>query len=240
MLALFHCLSICASSRSSRGIASGARHHDRIKQRWRGKTLLCCILAPGLAARGYRVGVIDADPNGSFAAWHATYTGPEIRCRAEARDVQAVDLAQEWAEEIDAVIIDTAGFGNLTAAAAMGCADLVLVPCMPDRGSTREAAKTVSKAASLSKAARRAIPASVVLSQWRASGQAEAAALADLADYGVSSILATPVPDRAAFRKMSFDGRAVQGALTETISEMLDELAQLALLGGPHQPLEVT
>src|ERR1700749_3222667 len=87
-----------------------------------GKTLLASLRAPGLAQRGYRTGVIDADPNAVFSAWHATYTGPGLRCQAEARDVDVVDLAQVWAEELDAVVIDTAGFGNLTAAAAMGCA----------------------------------------------------------------------------------------------------------------------
>ena len=84
-----------------------------------------------------------------FSAWHATYNGPALRCQAEMRDVELVDLAQGWADELDVVVIDTAGFGNLTAAAAMGCADHVLVPCMPDRGSTREAARTVEKVASL-------------------------------------------------------------------------------------------
>src|SRR3954447_890219 len=147
-----------------------------------GKTATCCLLAPGLAARGYRVGVLDADPNANFSAWHETYTGPEIRCQAEARDVEVVDLASAWADELDVVIIDTAGFSNLTAAAAIGCADYVLVAVLPDRGSTREAARTLEKVASLARAARRATPAGVVLSQWRAGGQAEAAALDDLKD----------------------------------------------------------
>lgn len=194
-----------------------------------GKTLLACLLAPGMAARGYSVGVVDSDPNGVFSAWHASYNGPTLRCQAEMRDVELVDLAQGWADELDVVVIDTAGFGNLTAAAAMGCADHVLVPCMPDRGSTREAARTVEKVASLAKAARRAIGASIVLSQWRPGGIAEQAALDDLADYGVDSILKTPIPDRAAFRKMSFDGRAiVSGALGLVVDRMIDELAELA------------
>ena len=55
-----------------------------------GKTLLASLLAPGLAQRGYRTGVIDADPNAVFSAWHATYTGPALRCQAESRDVQVV------------------------------------------------------------------------------------------------------------------------------------------------------
>ena len=196
-----------------------------------GKTLLCCVLAPGLAARGLQVGVVDGDPNASFSAWYSGYSGPRIRCQAEARDVELVDLAQAWANELDVVLIDTAGFSNLTAAAAMGCADHVLVPAMPDRGSTREAARTVEKVASLAKAARRAIGASVVLSQWRQGGQAEAAALEDLADFGVANILKTAVPDRAAFRKLSFDGRVVGGPLTPIVSALLDELVALAKIG---------
>ena len=195
-----------------------------------GKTLLCCVLAPGLAARGYRVGVVDGDPNASFTAWHAGYAGPEVRCQAEARDVELVDLAQSWAAELDVVLVDTAGFSNLTAAAAMGCADYVLVPAMPDRGSTREAARTIEKTASLAKAARRAIGASVVLSQWRQGGQAEAAALEDLTDFGIGSLMKTPMPDRAAFRKMSFDGRVITGPLAGAVDGLLDELVMLAKL----------
>jgi len=197
-----------------------------------GKTVLVCCLAPGLARRGYRVGVVDADPNASFTAWHSAYQGPALRCQAEARDVPVVDLAQAWSEELDVVFVDTAGFGNLTAAAAMGCADHVLVPCMPDRGSTREAARTIEKTASLARAARRAIGASVVLSQWRADGVAERAALEDLTEYGVSSVLRTVLPDRSALRQMSFDSRAVaNGPLRTTIDHLIDELGKLGALG---------
>jgi chromosome partitioning protein len=147
-----------------------------------------------------------------------------------------VDLAQAWAAELDVVLIDTAGFANLTAAAAMGCSDHVLVPMMPDRGSTREAAKTIQKVASLARAARRAIKASILLSQWRQGGVAEQAALDDLADYGVSDILQTPIPDRAAFRKLSFDGRAiVSGALGLTVDRLIDELEVLAELAQLEQ-----
>jgi chromosome partitioning protein len=198
-----------------------------------GKTALVCCLAPNLAAHGYRVGVVDADPNATFAAWHKGYSGPPVMCQAEARDVPVVDLAQAWAEDLDVVIVDTAGFGNLTAAAAMGAADHVLVPCMPDRGSTRETAKTIAKAASLARAARRAIPASVVLSQWRRGGVAEAAALEDLADYGITTaILRTALPERAAFRRMSFDSKGlISGPIGHTIDAMVSELRELGALG---------
>jgi hypothetical protein len=62
-------------------------------------------------------------------------------------------------------------------------------------------------------------------------GVAEQAALEDLADYGVTAIFRTPIPDRAAFRKMSFDGRAiVTGVLGVTVDNVIDELAELAHL----------
>src|ERR1700759_1909968 len=102
------------------------------------------------------------------------------------------------------------------------------MPCRPDLDATREAAKTVEKVASLARAARRAIGASIVLSQWRTGGVAEQAALEDLADYGVTAIFRTPIPDRAAFRKMSFDGLAiVTGVLGVTVDRVIDELAEL-------------
>jgi chromosome partitioning protein len=196
-----------------------------------GKTVLACCLAPNLVAHGYKVGVIDADPNGTFAAWYAAYSGPAFRCQAEVGDVAVVDLGQAWATDLDVVIIDTAGFSNLTAAAAMGAADHVLVPCMADRGSTREAAKTVAKVASLARAARGDIPASVVLSQWRSSGIAERAAVEDLMDFGVTSILKAALPERAAFRQMSFDSRAiVSGVLGMVVDRLIAELVELGAL----------
>ena len=68
-----------------------------------GKTLLASLIAPGLAARGYTVGVIDGDPNASYSEWHTGYSGPPVRCQAEARDVELVDLAQAWSDELDVV-----------------------------------------------------------------------------------------------------------------------------------------
>ena len=200
-----------------------------------GKTVLVTCLAPHLVRRGYSVGVVDGDPNAPFATWHSTYQGPAFECAAEAGDIAVVDLAQAWAERLNVVLVDTAGFSNLTAAAAIGCSDWVLVPVMPDRGSTREAAKTLAKAASLARAARRAIEASIILSQWRDGGIAERAALEDLVEFGVSGILRTSLPDRAGLRQMGFDSSGSLAApLRVVLDSLVDELVEVGALEVPR------
>jgi chromosome partitioning protein len=116
-----------------------------------------------------------------------------------------VDLAGEQAERHDVVLVDTAGFENLTAASAIGMADFVLVPCMPDRGSVRETLRTAQQVASLAKAARRPIPHAVLLTRWKPKGLSERAALDSLREAGLP-ILRQPLADVADYSKLSFSG----------------------------------
>ena len=171
-----------------------------------GKTTLVSALAPNLATAGYRVAVVDSDRNQSFASWHAqAYEGPPLTCVSEIDHIKVVDLAGEQAERHDVVLVDTAGFENLTAASAIGMADFVLIPCMPDRGSVRETLRTGQQVASLSRAARRAIPHSVVLTRWKQKGLSERAALDSLAEAGLP-ILEQALSDLSDFSKLSFSG----------------------------------
>ena len=111
-----------------------------------GKTTLVSCLAAALAASGYRVCVVDFDRNQTFASWHANaYEGPPLTCCSEIDHIKVVDLAGNMADSHDVVLADTAGFENLTAASAIGMADYVLIPCMPDRGSVRETLRTAQQ-----------------------------------------------------------------------------------------------
>ena len=123
----------------------------------------------------------------------------------EVDHVRIVDVASELAEEHDVVLVDTAGFENLTAASAIGMADFVLIPCMPDRGSVRETLRTAQQVASLSRAARRPIPYSVVLTRWKSKGLSERAALDSLEEAGLP-ILAQRLADLSDYSKLSFSG----------------------------------
>ena len=192
-----------------------------------GKTSTCRLLAANLAALGYRITVIDADRNASFSRWYADYyEGPTIDCLAETDHIRVVDRAIEIAEMADVVAIDTAGFENLTAAAAMSVAGFVLIPSMPDRDSIREAIRTSRQVGSLGKAARRTIAHGVLIVRWHGNGLVERAALDDLAGAGIPT-LASRVPDLVDVQKSTYSGRvAVGGKIGRAVDRLINELVE--------------
>ena len=117
-----------------------------------GKTTISICLAVNLAALGYRVAGVDADRNQAFANWHKTADSPPLTCFTCIDHNEIVGHCMTAAESADIVLVDTAGFENQTAIFAMGAADLVLIPVMPDRNSVLEAGKTAKQVASVSKA----------------------------------------------------------------------------------------
>jgi chromosome partitioning protein len=203
-----------------------------------GKTALCQVLAPNLVARGWRVAVVDADQNGTFSAWwRDAYEGRAFPCIHEPHEVRAVDAAQQMLTEgADIVLVDTAGFKNLTAATAMASADLVLIPCMSDRGSVIEAIQTYEQVQGLSRASRRAIPAYAVRTRWRGKGLAERAALDGLTANGVP-VLASALSDLADLPKLTHSGRVpTSGKTAGEADRLTDELVRLGHF--PPEPRE--
>lgn len=189
------------------------------------KTSTVMILSVNLVAKGYKAAVIDADRNQSFASWYTqAYEGSPFTCRSEVDHIKVVDLAGELAEHHDVVLVDTAGFESLTAASAIGMADFVVIPCMPDRGSVREAMRTSQQVASLSKAARRDIPYSLLLTRWKPRGLSERAALDSLQQEGLT-ILTQTLGDLSDFTKLSFSGQVpTSGRVGEQAASLIDEL----------------
>ncbi len=169
--------------------------------------------------------MVDSDRNQTFASWHANaYEGPPLTCRSEIDHIKVVDLAGDMAESHDVVLADTAGFENLTAASAIGMADYVLIPCMPDRGSVRETLRTAQQVASLAKAARRPIPHSVVLTRWKPRGLSERAARDSLQEAGLP-ILEAALSDTAEYSKLSFSGAVpMLGKVREQMDRLIGEL----------------
>jgi chromosome partitioning protein len=193
-----------------------------------GKTTLTAALAAWLARQKYSVAVVDADPNCGFSGWHAqAYEGEHLSVSAEPRSVEVVDHAQAEADRHDVVLLDTAGFQNLTAASSITVADFVLIPAMPDAGSVLEAVKTVQQTGSLGRAARRTIPCAVVLVRWDGRLRAHRAAKAELLEAG-APILTGVLPPSTQFEAASFTGRLpTTGPVETAISGIAAELIAL-------------
>ena len=199
-----------------------------------GKSSLSMVLSGTLAAQGYQVAVIDADPNACFHQWHGLYEGADMTCTAEIRQDEIVDHAQGQAAEHDVVLIDTAGFGNTTAAFAAGTADYVLVPVMPDRASTVEAMRMVKQVRSFAKASRRDIPVAIVRSRWNPKGLVERAVLADLEASG-APVLDAFFSDLSDFGKLTLSGRVpINGKVGLQTGKVIGELVGLGAV--PKKP----
>ncbi len=190
-----------------------------------GKSVITTILSGNLAALSYRVAVIDADPNASYSQWHRLYEGPPIDCSCEVRHEEIVDRAQALATSHDVVLIDTAGFGNTTAAFAAGTADLVLVPVMPDRASAVEAMRTARQVQAFGKASRRQIPFRIVRARWNHRGLVERAVEADLSDLPMMN---QHLSDLSEFGKLTLSGRVpVTGRVGDQAKELIGEMRKL-------------
>ena len=193
-----------------------------------GKSVVTTILSGNLAALGYRVAVIDADPNASYSQWYGLYEGPPIDCSREVRHEEIVDRAQGLATSYDVVLIDTAGFGNTTAAFAAGTADLVLVPVMPDRASAVEAMRTARQVQAFGKASRRQIPFRIVRTRWNQRGLVERAVEADLSDMPMTK---QHLSDLSEFGKLTLSGRVpVTGKVGDQAKKLIAEMKTLGVV----------
>jgi len=194
------------------------------------KSSITMVLSGTLAALGYRVAVIDADPNACFFQWHKLYEGAPMTCTAEIRQDEIVDHAHAQAADHDVVMIDTAGFSNTTAAFAAGTADYVLVPVMPDRASTVEAMRMVRLVSSFSKASRREIPVAIIRSRWNPRGLVERAVVFDLESSG-APVLERFFSDLSDFGKLTLSGKVpLSGKVGAQAERIIEELVGLGAI----------
>ena len=178
-----------------------------------GKTTVCQALVVSLAGQ-LRIVALDADPTQALSRWAAhAYEGPLIEALAESDETRLAHLIASKADEADLVLVDTAGFGNRAATVAMTSADAVLVPSLSGEADVTEAEKTIRLVEGLARAARREIPARVLLNRVRRTNLTRHAA-AELKTAGLPLLTAT-LSDLVAYGEISQSAAEVAALITE-------------------------
>jgi chromosome partitioning protein len=195
-----------------------------------GKTTVAMLLAGALAAEGGEVLVLDADPTQALSRWAKNaYEGPPIETVAEVDETQLAHIINKRAETAPVVIVDTAGFGNRAATVAMTSADAIIVPSLAGEADVTEAEKTIRLAGGLARAARRDIPARVLLNRVKRTQLARHASQ-EMISAGLPRIEAT-LSDLVIYGEMSYSGRIpTNGAAAAEIAALVAELRSLGWL----------
>ena len=183
-----------------------------------GKTTLALHLAVAAQDAGRVSLIIDTDPQATASQWGSWREDkpPEVIDSPPPRLAAKVEQAQEQGAQF--VVIDTPPHADSAARAAVETADLVLIPCRPSAFDLAAIQTTVKLVQLLRK------PAFVVFT----AGSPNAPRMYEEADELVESfgISACPVqlPDRAAYRHASAEGRTVME--TEPDGKAANEIQQ--------------
>jgi chromosome partitioning protein len=117
-----------------------------------GKSTLAIGLATAAMDDGQRVGVIEADPQGTILNWGRRRTNPEPRIErassSTAIERAILDLERDG---YTVAIIDTAASDNPLSASGIGAADLCLIPARPCAADIEAALPTLSTVRRLEK-----------------------------------------------------------------------------------------
>jgi len=168
-----------------------------------GKTTLALHLAAAAQASGRVALVVDTDPQATASQWAAwrQEAPPEVIDSPPPRLAAKIAAAKEQGAEV--IVIDTPPHADSAARAAVEAADLVLIPCRPSAFDL-SAIQTTAKLVQLLRR-----PAFVVFT----AGPPNAPRIYQEAGELVDSFGTPPcpvlLPDRAAYRHASAEGRTV-------------------------------
>ncbi|HUH86361.1 MAG TPA: ParA family partition ATPase [Stellaceae bacterium] len=189
-----------------------------------GKTTLAAHLGVAWAAMGYRVALIDTDPQASLTRWHQRR---EAR-RVDGRTGLGFAATTGWrvpgeilrrARDCDILLVDSAASADIEIRHVMKCAGLVVVPVQP---SPVDVWATLS---TLELAQREQVPALLVLNRVPARASLTAAMREELARYDVG-LAATGIGNRVAFAAAFCDGWGITECAED--SSAAAEIAALA------------
>ncbi|MCJ7993387.1 ParA family protein [Rhizobium cremeum] len=169
-----------------------------------GKTTAALLLATELAHQGYRVAILDADPQRWITQWHEL-SGPQhnIEVISEVSVASIQGHIRELARTADYTIIDLAGARDAIVTTAIGLSDHVMIPVQGCAMDARGGAQILDLIKLMEETGRLKIAHSVVLT--RVTSMVTTRALLTikglLAARGVN-VINTPIAERSAYREI--------------------------------------
>lgn len=195
-----------------------------------GKSTLAIHLAAEWQRRGYRVLVLDADPQGTALTWseEAAERGlraPTITAMGDNLRAQLPDLRKGY----DIVIVDTAGRQSKRLAGALALTDLAIVPCKPSAADVWALGETIDLIERVQEI-QPALEARIVRNEIQRTAMAEAAQ-SIIEDCALSSFK-TMLGRRVAFAEAMAEGKGVTahapGSLAALeLTKLADEIEEL-------------
>lgn len=195
-----------------------------------GKTTLAQVLLGTLTGEGKGVSAIDADYNQSLAKWIKTFAMSSIIVRSVIDEGKMIPTAQELETNHELVVIDTAGTPTQATVFAIGCADIVLIPCQLSSADIIEAIKTNDLVLSASKMVRREILSRVVLTDYQPFTNVAEHTEREVEAAGLTLSRAR-LNRLVGFKEMTFTGKIPdRGKGAAQVQSLISELRELGAL----------
>ncbi len=192
-----------------------------------GKTTIARLILGRLALDGLPVAAVDADLNHTLTDWVRAASKHPIAIEHELDETRIVPLVESLHETHDVVVIDTAGAATQATIFAIGCADLVLVPCQTSSADIVEAIKTMNLIKSASLMMKRSVTARVVLTGYQPNTNISTHVEGEIAKANLP-LMRARLNRLVAFQEMSFTGIVpTTGIAGVQCANFIDEIASL-------------